>query len=99
MKTRSPLRLADTPRAWNELDETVRECVRAICGRYDDQEQVKSFLTVVDLLTNRKFESGDREMVAFEVRREAFRFTTECDQAESAYMDALVMPLQERKTA
>lgn len=98
-KRTTTLRLAKTPNQWTEIDETIQRLVRAICARYDDEEQVRSFLTLLDMMTNPKYEASDREMVAFEAEREAFRWAPECAQAQESYMGKLVMPTQEKKTA
>lgn len=98
-RPKTPLRLIDSPEQWAELDETIADCVRTICAKYDDEEQTRSLLTLVDLMTNPDYQHGDRETVASETRREAFRYTAECQEAQKAYMDGLVAPTQERKTA
>lgn len=99
-KHTTPLRLAKSPNQWEEVDQIVNTCVRAICARYDDREQTKSLLMLADLMTNRRYDQSDRDNVIFQVQREAFRYTEECDDAEQAYIANLAMPAteQQRKT-
>lgn len=91
-KRNTPLRLAQSPNHWTEIDEIIHQNVRTVCFRYDDPEQARAFLWLADLMTNPRYESGDREMVAHEAIREAFHYTRECDQAQENYMKNLEAP-------
>ncbi|MEK6281886.1 MAG: hypothetical protein AABN95_16150 [Acidobacteriota bacterium] len=97
-KPRTPLHLATRPEQWIEIDETIADHVEIVCGRYSDPELVRSFLILQDLTTSRAYEIGDRETVANEVEKQAFRYTKECDKAQRDYMAGLA-ELKGRKTA
>lgn len=99
MRRNTPLRLAKTPDHWIEIDDAIAEHVQIVCGRYDDSEQVRAFLTLLDLTTNREYEQSDRETIAFAAERMAFQYAPECYEAQTAYMDKLKVPKREVKTA
>lgn len=70
-RTTEPLRLASDADTWREMDATIEEAVDKICGQYDDQKLCESFLFIIDLLTNRDYDSNDRDCAAFHTQRAA----------------------------
>lgn len=88
------LSLAKSPEDWHNLSQVILDAVTKICGAYDDPDQVRAFLTIFDLATNRAYSQGDRDSVVFEANRAAFTFAPEFQSAQDQYM-AKLMPYQE----
>lgn len=73
-KNNTPLRLADSPQEHEQIDHTVAQMVRELCG-FGDYALAQTLFQLLDLLTNEKYDSGSRENVAFVAVRECFKYT------------------------
>jgi len=82
------LRLASSQQTWREMDQTIKDCVSEILGQYEE-ETVRSFMFLVDILTNPDIDRVDRECAVFTVQKLAFAHSPQFETTMEAYLNEI----------
>ena len=65
------LRLASDEKSWREMDHTIEDCVKQVCGQYDEAT-VRDFMLLIDLASNPEIDRIDRDGAVLTMQRTAF---------------------------
>lgn len=85
------LLLAKTPDDWNQLDAEVERLIDRLCG-HGDYDDAQALFTLLNLLTNEKYDKSDREIVGFRAARRAFTMTEAFEAAIKTAPLTLTLP-------
>lgn len=81
------IEIASTEERCNELQKLLSDAVGAICS--SGEKSVRSFMLIVDLISNEKFDGDQRDMVAEHVQDVAFAYSREASKAREQFLNTL----------
>lgn len=82
------LRLASDARTWREMDQVISDCVKEVCGQYDEAT-VRDFMFLVDILTNPDIDRVDRDCATLTVQKIAFAHSPRFERAMEEYLNEI----------
>lgn len=82
------IQIARDEEAWEELNHLLDTCVSEICGDFDEPT-IRSFMLVIDLVSNPNFDQGQRALAAERVQQAAFAHTRKAAKALVAHLNEI----------
>lgn len=81
------IEIASTEERWNELQQLLSSAVGDISA--SGEKAIRSFMLIVDLISNEKFDGDQRDTVAEYVQDVAFAYSREASKAREQFLNTL----------
>jgi succinate dehydrogenase flavin-adding protein (antitoxin of CptAB toxin-antitoxin module) len=82
------LRLATNQQGWREMDQVIEDCVAQICSSFN-AETVRSFMFLIDIVSNADIDYLDRDSAALTIQKAAFAYHPQFETSIENYLNEI----------